>query len=363
MYHIIFPETPGGDIVLKLRKTGSTVIAVVLLCMSIPFLLSGILCAIAGESMAGGMFFIGLGLFLLCGALLLLMNRQYPEQLIFDNARAQLRIIEQKGAESTIPYGEISNFHVGIARQENVYFTVEMEKKDGAVWTLAIFADRAKAEEVVSKLMHYVPLQSAPSGTPVSGSGTLDGINCFEKNGISVIEWKPRVSFSFQIVGYAAIFAFVLILFSITGWMRKFTIGYYVALFVGLALTLYTVFYLVYSIRRVYVIEIGRGVVRYYTRGLFGRGLSFDLPIDRIDAVLFNFSIQRAESVIYFLSEEQRKRLGAIMRGDVGNILDSISFMMHLPRIDARGFTVTEKLVLEGIIQRTMSEHGARANL
>lgn len=369
MYKIIFPETPGGEVVLKLGKTLSAVIAVVLLLMGTPFFLAGLLLLSGDEFVQGGMFSAGIGLFLICGALLILLNRQYPDKLIFDNARALLRILEQKGGEYTIPYGEIADFHVGVARQKNVgYFTVEMEKKDGAVWTLAIFTGRAKAEEAVAKLKRFVHLQSASSGTPARGEGAVvpAGITRFERDGVSVIEWKQHFSFFFRIVGYAAVFAFALVLFSIAGWFRENVVGYYMALFVALVLTIYPAVYLLYSIRRVYVLEIGRSLVRYYTKGLFARGLPFELPIDRIDAVLFNFSVQRSESVIYFLSREQRSRLLAIMRGDVGdisNIVDSISFMMHLPRIDAGGFTVSEKLQLEGIIQQAMKEHGAKENL
>lgn len=366
MYSFVFPETSGSDVVARLRKGLSVAIAVVLFLFGTPVVLVGLLLLSGNEFVRGGMFAAGIGLFLLSAAFLILLNRQYPEKLIFDNARGLLRIIEQKGGEYGIPYNEILNFHVGIARQKDVsYFTVEMEKNDGAVWTLAIFTGRAKAEEAVAKLQRFVHLQSASSDMPARADErhSLDGINRFEKNGVTVIEWKQRFSLFFRIVGYCAIFSFALVLFSMAGWFLGNVAGYYIALFFALALTIYPAVYFFYSIRRVYVLEIGRGLVRYYTRGFFARGLAFDLSIDRIDAVLFNFSVQRAESVIYFLSSEQKNRLSAIMHGDIGNIMDDVAFMMHLPRIDAGGFTVSEKLKLEGIIQQTMKEHGARENL
>lgn len=364
MYKLIFPETVEGAVVLKLRKTLSAIIMVLLFVFGSPLFLAGLLLLGGDEFMWGGMFLTSIGIFLLCGALLILQNRQYPEKLIFDNSRALLRIVEKRDGEYGIPYSEISNFYVGIARQKNAgYFTVEMGKKDGAVWTLAVFAGRPKAEEAVSKLERYVHLQSVSSCLPESGSDVLDGVSRYYKDGISVIEWKQRFSLFHRIIGYAAIFAFALMLYSIVELLQVDIVGYYIAIFFALALTIYSLVYFLYSFRRVYVLEIGRGLVRYYTKGIFARGLSFDLPIDRIDSVFFNFSIQRAESVIYFLSREQRNRLIAIMRGDVGDILDSISFMMHIPRVDMGGFTVSEKLKLEKIIQQAMREHGAKENL
>ncbi len=366
MYAFVFPETPGGNVILKLQKGLSVAIAVVLILFGFPVLLAGLLLLSGNEFVQGGMFTTGIGLFLLCGALLILLNRQYPEKMIFDNVRGLLRIIEQKGGEYEIPYNEILNFHIGVAYQKDVsYYTVEMEKNDGAIWTLAIFSLRAKAEEIVSKLQSYVHLQSVSSSTPARAdeAHSIDGINRFEKNGVTFIEWKQRFSLFFRIIGYCAIFSFALVLFSIASWIGNNPVGYYLALIIALVLTIYMAIYFLYSFRRVYVLEIGRGLVRYYTRGLFARGLSFDLPIDRIDAVLFNFSVRRGESVIYFLSSEQKNRLSAIMHGNIGNIIEDISFMMHLPRIDAGGFTVSEKLKLEGIIQQAMQTHGAKQRL
>lgn len=369
MYKIIFPSAPSGELVLELRKGLSTAIAIVLFILGTPFFLAGLLLLTGDEFVRSGFFIAGIGLFLLCGGMLIVLNRTYPEKLIFDNVRGALRIIERKGDEAQIPYQEILDFHVGVARQKNaMFFTAEMEKKDGALWTLASYAGRSKAEEVVENLKKYVNLSSFKSA-PTRSDGeafALEGVNRLEKNGVTVIEWKQRFSLFYRFIGYAAIFSFALVLFGVAGWFRENIVGYYIALFVAAALLIYPAVYFLYSIRRIYVLEIGRGIVRYYTKGLFARGLSFSLPIDRVDSVIFVFSIFRAEMVIYFLSSEQRKRLLSILRGDVGDIrdiMDSISFMMHLPRIDAGGFTVSEKLKLEAIIQQAMREHGGKENL
>lgn len=358
MYSIV--EThQNEEVVLKKNKAVTIAIAILLILLGVPSALFGI---IFENSIA-----LSFGAFLTCAASVVISSRLYPEKFIFDNTHALLHIIERDGEKYSIPYSEIHDFRVGLdQRKKTTFFTVEMRKKDGSIWAFAMFANRKRAEEMVTALQNKVFLQKhSPNLSYPEALPTLKNIRTSHKNGTYIIQWKQRHSFVSFLGGYGAIFSFAMLLWNLANTFKENIVGRIFAYGFGIIIVGISILYLTYSINRIYVLEIGNELLHYYTKGLWGKGFAFDLPIYQIDSILVNMPINRAEMVIYFLSREQHERFFAMWHGEakIENILETITFMSNLPRIDTGGFTLTEKLKLKKIIQNALSQFCTQQNI
>ncbi|MCX7677847.1 MAG: hypothetical protein N2316_01375 [Spirochaetes bacterium] len=359
MYKLASP-TRKEEVVLTQRKGIALIIATLLLIFGTPIVFIGIL---SNSHIAAG-----IGIFLFCAAILVFTSHLYPKKFIFDNAHAVLRIIENDNTEYQIPYSKINDFQVGLHRRENeTYFAVEMIKIDGAIWTFAMFANKQKAEKIVTALKNSVHLHAQSPSTGISSNEQplLPNVQIIQKGSSTTIEWKQRHSIPSRIAGFGAIFSFAFILWNIAKIFTENIVGSFLSYGFAIIMVGIGCGYLFYSIGRIYVLEIGNEMVRYYTKGFFAKGLAFNIPIEQIKAVLFHMSIERADMAIYLLTDQQRQKLSQIVRGktNIRDVFEDISFMMHLPRIDAGGFTVTEKLKLEKIIQNALSQYTVSENI
>lgn len=366
-YALITPSGPGTALVLKRKYGLQRFLGITLLVIGIPVFLSGLLLMTAGgEDMHPHMLGTGLGLFLLSAGVLVFTQVRLPDTLTFDNDQSAL-VIKEKGRAGgvvQVPYSDIAGFHVRLHRQDrSAFYAVEMEKKDGACWSLLFFGTEGAARDACAILNEGVKLDApAPlQAPPVSVPGD---ISLGERDGVSVISWKKRQPFISLTSGYAIIAGFSMTIYGIA-LLSDNRIAYYLAVAFAAVIAALAVFFFFYNINRRYFVEVGRGVFRYYTTGLLFHGLRFERPVMEIDSIIFNFSALRGETALYVLSRKERETLIAINRGDVqlGDILGAVGFMAKVPRVDTGHLGIAGKLRLEGIIQNAVREKSGRSGL
>jgi len=352
-YRIIPPAKPGDALVFRMSYVFRGVTGTLLTLLGTPVLILGLLVFIGGEGSPHVPFLVtGFGLFLLSAGILVFTQVWYPDMFTFDNERASLIVREKgkRGREYRLPYGEIAGFRVRLHRYDNSsWFALEMEKRDGASWVLAEYSDRKKADDALDLVNGSLDL-AAPGAFREDVAEMPPYIGVTEKGGATVISWKKRQSLLAEAAGYLCIGGFSMAIYGMAPYADNRAAYFAALVFVSLVSAL-AVFYLFYNINRRYFVEVSSHSLKYYTRGLLFHGLRFEKPMSSIDAVLFHFSLRKGDTVIHVLSAEERERLSSITRGEIsaGDIIDAVTFMAKVTRIDAGGLDITGKMHLEEI--------------
>ncbi len=308
----------------------------------------------------------GIGLFMLSAIILMNTNKNLPRYLIFDNIKGQFKIKEKKKDKKefvAFPYSEIEDFHLRIHRSNrSKNYVVEMEKKDGAFWTLFISSRHKRAEKFLLEIKKRVAL-TVKGSMPDNIEKPLN-IDLTETPQKTTLSWKIKQRTLTSLFGFTAIFSFAMIILGIRP-VAENIIAYTIALIFIISILLIMIFYLFFSLRRKHFLEITKDDIRYYSRGPLTSGKQFTMKIDQLKAVLFNFSILSPDMAIFFLTHEEMILFQKIKRGqiDFGELLTALMRYAKIKRIKTGELLTSEKVHLENFIQNIISINSKVKNL
>ena len=291
---------------------------------------------------------------------------KYPESLIFDNAEAVLRVREKNGEEETIPYGEIVGFHVRLHESNSSGgYMVEMEKRDGAFWTLFYAAREKNARAFYEALTGTVRLGAGSAGDRPSGPVPVpDGVSCEEEADLIKVNWRKKLSLRETLTGYLAIFFMALFIYG-AGPHADNMAAYYAASVFMVVVCLMALGYLLFMVRRRYYVEITPGEVRYYSRGLLMPGRRFVMPVAELHAVIFNFSLSFQELALFFLRREEMTLFQNIRRGnlDPKDLVSALKLSLKANKVDLSHLRVGKMIALERYLQDLIERKTSRTDL
>jgi len=180
-------EISGNGVVLSRSDTLKYILVPLFILISIFFFFISTGAFAEAADVKPGFLYSGMGTIFFCGALLLAFNVKMPYEIIFSNGKGCVIINEKikgKFFSASIPYEDILDFSMAEHRSENSSgYTVDMEKKDGAIWTLLSASLRKNAEKFLETLKQNINLNNPSSGSRASGD--TNGFKISEEKDLS----------------------------------------------------------------------------------------------------------------------------------------------------------------------------------
>ncbi len=363
-YKILENDRVKGRVILKRSRGLELFLSIILYMFGGCMLPIGILLFFAPDTGKYlPFFFTGFGMLMITGGIMLNTQIKIPEYLIFDNVNGQFRLIEGKKDTkefSAFPYSHIAGFHTRIHRSNRSSFhVVEMEKKDGAFWTIYSSASEKKAKNFLDELAKLVDLKNQGREQSLEKGST--GFDVTREQGKSAIQWKKRFGALSYLFSFTVIASMGMIIYGILE-KEEGNIGVYIAAGFIILISLLFLFNMINGIGKVSVVEITDNALSFYSKGGIFKGNSFSLPLKDIESVLFNFSTSQMDSTIYLLRAEEKALLQKIKRGTISldQIITALSLMMKIKKLDAGSLATGDKIRLENSIQELIREKTGR---
>ncbi len=359
-YKIISRKEETGLIVLKRTRTLEAVLSTVCFIIGMVFLPMGLLLFISPEyDLHYPFFWTGFGLLFLMGGIMVSTQIKIPEYLEFDNSSGTCSIKETKREDSEralIPYSEIEGFHVRTqVSNRSASHAVEMEKKDGAFWTIFSSGSQEKAEALCDRMTKSINLKtSSRNAGETPGPARMEVATTGEG---TTIAWSNRNSFK----GYVILLMILSSMGMLIYGSKPYATGpvqYYIAAGFICLITAIAVFSILNNIGRKHRIEITKDTLSYRKTGGIIKTGEFSLPIGEIDAILFNFALSTMETVIYVLKKEEKEFLQSIKRGTFqkSDIFTAIALMKNIRKIEVGDLSIAGKVSLESLLQKKVYE-------
>ncbi len=363
-YTIDEKKSNPGRLVLRRRRITEIILSIILMVLGLPFFLAGLL--MLTEPGSSAFFFSGIGLLFCSFSFILTTQIKLPENLIFDNITGHLKIKESgsgKEEYTAFSYGEIRNITRRLHnRGESTFHVVELEKKDGAFWTLYQSSSEKKAEKVLAEIKKNVNLEKR--GENPKPDGLQRNFLTKREGKSSEVRWKMRKSFSRNILSILVISSFSLMFYGMDSFIESETAYSIGVLFIVAVASLF-IFFSFYNTGRIHTVAINSTLLRYSSTGLFSRNRGFNIPLSAIDAVLFNFSTNMLENSIYIMKKSETEVFQRVKRGniDLMDIKKALLLLLNIKKINTGVLTVREKIELESIIQELIRERTGREGL
>ncbi len=366
-YKIISPKEETVVITLKRTRTLETVLSVICFIIGIVFLPVGLLLFLSpGYDLHYPFFWTGFGLLFLMGGIMVSTQIKIPEFLIFDNSNGACIIKETKREDSekaVIPYNEIEGFHVhSHVSERSASHVVEMEKKDGAFWSLFSVSSREKAEAFRGELAKKVNLD-----VHANNSGQLQKpghIEVTAAGGTTTFTWANRYAFKSYMFLVMALSSMGMVIYGSKPYATG-PVQYGIAVTVICLITAIAVFSLFNNIGRKHRIEITKDTFTYRKTGGIIKTGQFSIPIGEIDAILFNSGLSTMETWIYVLKKDEKEFLQSIKRGTLqkSDIFAAIALVKNTRKIEVGDLSIAGKVSLEGMLQKTVLELSGKQGL
>lgn len=366
-YKIVSRKEDTGRIILKRTRTLETVLSVICFLIGVFFLPMGlVLFASPGYDMHYPFFWTGFGLLFIMGGIMVSTQIKIPEFLIFDNGSGACIVKDTKKDDSNqaiIPYNEIEGFHVrSHVSERSQSHVVEMEKKDGAFWSLFSVQSREKAETFREDLAKGVNLGAAPYNA--GQAGKPESIEVSHDGGTTTLTWANRYAFKSYLFLIVALSSMAMIIYGSKPYATG-PVQYGIAVAVICLFSAIAVFSLINNIGRKHRIEITKEALTYKKTGGIIKTGEFSLPIGEIDAILFNSGLSTMETVIYVLKKDEKEFLQSIKRGtmDAGKLFAAIALMKNVGKIEVGDLSIAGKVALEELLQNTVRELSGKQGL
>jgi hypothetical protein len=366
-YKIQSPAEETAVITLKRTRTLEAVLSSICFIIGIVFLPIGLMLFLSPDyDLHYPFFWTGFGLLFIMGGIMVSTQLKIPEYIQFDNGNGACVIKDTKKEDSeqaVIPYSEIEGFHVrSHVSNRSTSHTVEMEKKDGAFWTLYSAGSREKSESFCAGLSKRVNL-GVTAGNSMQ-TQKPDIIEAATADGTAAFTWANRYAFKSYLFLILALSSMGMIIYG----SRPYAAGiiqYAIAVAFIVFITLIAVFSLLNNIGRKHRIEITKDALTYRKTGGIIKSGQFSLPIGEIDSILFNFSLSTMETVIYVLKKEEKEFLQDIKRGTFqkGDIFKAIALMKSVRKIEVGDLSIAGKVSLEELLQKTVYELSGKQGL
>lgn len=366
-YKIISPKEETGRITLKRTRTLEAVLSVICFLIGIVFLPIGLMLFLSpGYDPHYPFFWTGFGLLFFLGGIMVSTQIKIPEFLLFDNNNGELIIRGKKKDESeqaVIPFNEIEGFQVrSQVSNRSASHAVEMEKKDGAFWTLFSAGSREKSESFCDQLAKRVNLGVPSKNTDQTQKP--DHMDIAATGEATTFTWSNKNSFKGYILLVMILAAMGMLIYGSKPYAEG-PVQYYIAIGFICLITALAVFSILNNIGRKHRIEVTKESLTYRKTGGIMKTGEFTIPIGEIDAILFNFALSTMETVIYVLKKEEKEFLQSIKRGTFkkGDIFAAIALMKSIRKIEVGDLSIAGKVSLEGMLQKTVYELSGKQGL
>ncbi|HOT46290.1 MAG TPA: hypothetical protein PLM53_16115 [Spirochaetota bacterium] len=366
-YKIISSKEETAVIRLQRTRTLERILGVIFFLIGIVFLPIGLILFLAPEyDIHYPFFWTGFGLLFLMGGIMVSTQLKIPEFIEFDNGEGACIVRDTKKDDSdraVIPYGEIEGFHVHSRMNDrSKSHAVEMEKKDGAFWTLFSVKSREAAEAFHERLAQSVNLSVASSKT--GEQKKPDHVEIAKSAGATTLTWKNRHTLKSWIFLILALSSMGMLMYGSKPYAEG-PVQYCIAVGFICLVTATAVFSLLNNIGRKHQIDITGDTFTYRKLGGIIKSGQFSIPIGEIDSILFNSGLSTMETVIYVLKKEEKIMLQEIKRGTFqkNDIFKAIALMKSIRKIEVGDLSIAGKVALENLLQKTVQELSGRKGL
>ncbi|HPV41072.1 MAG TPA: hypothetical protein PKX40_07835 [Spirochaetota bacterium] len=366
-YKIITPKEETAVITLKRTRTLERVLGAICLIIGIIFLPIGLILFLTPDyDIHYPFFWTGFGLLFLMGGIMVTTQIKIPEFIEFNNSEGACIVRDTKKDNSdraVIPYGEIEGFHVrSHMNDRSTSHAVEMEKKDGAFWTLYSVQSREKAGAFHERLVKSVNLAAASSKT--GQDKKPDHIEVAKSAGTTTFAWKNRHTLKSYVFLILALSSMGMLIYGSKPYAEE-PVQYYIAVGFICLITAIAVFSLLNNIGRKHRIDITGNTFTYRKLGGIIKTGQFSIPIGEIDSILFNSGLSTMETVIYVLKKEEKTMLQEIKRGTFQNsdIFKAIALMKSIRKIEVGDLSIAGKVALEELLQKAVYDLSGKQGL
>ncbi len=287
----------------------------------------------------------------------------YPKQLIFDNDKGSLYIIESKYVKMNlrpveyigiIPYDEIVDFIVYRFQDESakgrkvIRYRAAFLKKDGAIWEIGDYHKEEEAQAFIETVKGFVDLQKSCQETLYNKE--LDAIDLKTEPGVVVLEWmnKPTLEIGLLVLiggGFGLALAVSSLLF------LPFVV----------IITLVALYFLINKYTTSYQIRLDHQHLRYHKLQDKKIVETKKMPLADIHTVLYQFNPDGNVHGIWVLNEEQRKRLiYAQEERSTQNAINIARLSKEVIIIDIHAVNISDKLLLEQTLQMLIHKQTGR---
>lgn len=300
-------------------------------------------------------------------AQLFVEHRKLPSRFLFDNEQGVLSIesltVERRTIQSKLPYSEIRDFQT--RRQStpdsggrSINYIVEMLKKDGAFWCLYRSRTKEQADAFCASLKQDVQLRTAPTNEIPTSNHSIGQIRIESTDNKTCLRWRKRSALRNGVTCLLSVgtlgFALLGSRYMLPSSLREISavVLTLVALF-GLAL-------FVFYVKRDNEIIVTDEELLYIPLQDEEANLvePFAIELQHINTILFNFSLNHREPMLYILKEGETEALLKHKRGQdgVGPSRTLTRLLRNIHRIDTSELSFAEQLHLENALQDIILE-------
>lgn len=356
-----------GIIELKRSAVGHYVMVVILGLLGAPLSLVALVAITASEPNFMAHLLGGMGMGFFGFSILLAVFWDLPKRFFFDNNKGMLFVeAKDKTGKLTsfaLPYEEIDQFvtiehTTSDSEGSSTSYCTELYKTDGASWRFTQEGSFETADNMTQYLTEFVDLEVETEEEPALPT---DEFSVHEEENSTYLAWHLR-----QPLGRSLVLLFIVSGFGLIGrgllLDQPGAISWVVLAFVVLVMAsiLYNI---IASFGSRMVIEVTEDQLRAYQKGGLPIKKSFTMPLNQLDAIMFNFvPNSQGNAELQLLNAEQRDLFIRFKTGNVrpNDLMEFIKAKWNIKKLPIEALSFGGRMALEHRLQEIIQERNGQ---